>query len=220
MNLEEEIVGLLGHAFRRNLINITDLANIVLAESGARLTQENQTEIQKMKSNAIQSLELIDSILALTQIGGIEGQSAPFNLSTLLERVLPIIRQRATSNSTTLIIDLKVQEAEFRGNTDLLAEALLRAVQSLLNLDGQSMLCFDVHSIDKYIAFRAYIEKAASPSPMSPQTGMSIESTNPAMLLDLLYCIRAARSCGGYFDILGAASAEKPMCLQFRLPSV
>jgi len=65
MDFENDILGLLGHAFRRSLINTTDLANTVLAETGSTLDASHQTDLAQIKVESATMLDLVDDLLDL-----------------------------------------------------------------------------------------------------------------------------------------------------------
>ena len=121
--LEDELVELIGHRFRRSLINIIDLANLELT---ANSTEQSDlvASLTRINAEAMQTLSTVDTLLSLAQQDPTLVPCEPFDLAQLVRQLTPKLQRQATDAGATLTINVPVSPLEVMGGIEHLQKML------------------------------------------------------------------------------------------------
>jgi len=115
--LEDELVELIGHRFRRSLINIIDLTNLELTANSAEQS-DLVASLTRIKTEAMQTLGIADALLSLAQWDKTPVPCEPFDLVELIRQLTPELQRQAADAGATLTIDVPVSPLEVMGSVE------------------------------------------------------------------------------------------------------
>lgn len=115
--LEDELLELIRHRFRRSLINIIDLANLELT---ANSTEQSDlvASLTRINAEAMQTLNIADALLSLAQWDKTPVPCEPFDLSELVRQLAPELQRQAADAGATLTTNVPVSPLEIMGNVE------------------------------------------------------------------------------------------------------
>ncbi len=217
MDLENDILSVIGHKFRRNLVHMTDSMNLILAESGNALEEVHRSDLQQMKNDAARLLYLVDDILELARLDVLPSEQGAFRMSALLDQALPQMAQTASDARRLLLIHTLPDDPVLPGNMELFCKGLLKGTSILLQMNSQPCLQFSVQLQRASAIFQ--IGETGDKTGLAALAVKDVfnKVDKPGTLRDLLFCIRIARWCGGQFAILGVEK-EQLTAIRFELP--
>jgi len=121
--LEDELVELIGHRFRRSLINIIDLANLELTANSAEQS-DLVASLTRINAEAMQTLSTVDTLLSLAQQDPTLVPCEPFDLAAFLRQLAPELQRQVADTSTALTINVPVSPLEVMGGIEHLQKML------------------------------------------------------------------------------------------------
>jgi len=189
--LEDELLELIGHRFRRNLIHIADLANLELASSPAERSDSTASMV-RIKAEALQALSVIDAVLSLAQQDKTPVLCAPFDLAVLVRQLTPGLQQLAIDAGATLMVDAPVSPLEVLGSVKHLQNMLPLLLEFALWQSKPD--CLHLQIVPNATVIRLSL-KSDVPT-VTPNTTSS-EPMPLANLLSLWAYVRGLDSCGG-----------------------
>jgi light-regulated signal transduction histidine kinase (bacteriophytochrome) len=220
MEMENDILSLIGHKFRHDLIHMTDTMNLILAEAGSVLDEVHRSDLQQMKSDTARLLCLVDDILELARLEGLPSEYASFQHSTLLDQTLPSLARTANEAHCVLLVQTTPVQAVLFGNAELLQKALCKGIGILTQLQHQQCLCLSTEVSATTLIIRVGEMGNNSHLVALPVKDVFGRVEQPGILRDLLFCVRVARWFGGRLHVLGSANVQSPLALCFELPAV
>ena len=183
--LEDELLELIGHRFRRSLINIVDLANLELTINSADKS-DLVASLTRIKAESMQTLSIADALLSLAQRDKTPVPCEPFDLVALVQQLAPDLQRQAADTGMTLTIDAPKLPIEVVGSAET-----VRAMLPLLLEFALSQIKLD--------ALQLQIIRDPTAAYLSLQTtGHTVSQSYTlrlSTLLDLLVYIRLANSC-------------------------
>ncbi len=218
MDLEDALLTALGHAFRRNLINITDLANIMQAATKDSLHELCQADLQAIQAEAAEMLDAVDDIVEFARLSGLSRQIDSLPVQTILDSAIPILQRKVVAANRTLVAHFDLSDMYLQGNIKELEDAFVRAVSIILRLSDKSTIYFDAKIDDIALIIRIHDLIDSRIMPVVAIDVVPTKAANPSTLIDLLYCIRAARGYHGQFEWFSTITAGESVILQFWLP--
>ncbi len=210
--LEDELLELIGHRFRRGLVNIADLAALDLTAPTIKMT-EVLADMRRIKAEALQTLGITDALLSVASSNTVSTPCTPFDLATALRRITPELQWKAATGNFALVVDdLAVSVDIFSAATD---------VEKTLDLMLEIALRFgepNTLRLQQKLDERMVIVLLGFTTPVPISRSSMVETLPLTNLLSLWACLRAAITCGGR---LGYASvAPNDWELSIVLPRV
>ncbi len=218
MDLENDILGFLGHAFRRSLINTAELANTILVETGSDLEASHQDDLAQIKVESASMLDIVDELLALVWRTGIPSERARIDLKAVLQRLHSVLQQQAAATGKSLISHVEDTDGILIGDAVALEKSLIASMRLVCESDHQNTIHFTLRSVGGMASISTL--NRSDDHEWAETTIKSIfkESTTISLLMEMLTWNRAARACGGHVMILGIAEDEDAIGIEFQLP--
>jgi len=208
--LEDELVELIGHRFRRSLINIIDLANLELTANSAEQSDLMES-LTRIKAEALQALSVVEAVLSLAQWDKTPVPCEPFDLVALVRQLTPELQQQAADAGATLIVDEPVSPLEILGSVEHLQNMLPLLLEFAL-WQGKPD-CLRLQIVPNATAIRLLLEFDVPT--ITPNTTSS-EPMSLANLLSLWTHVQAMHACDGQLYYVIAYTKSYEMCIVFR----
>jgi len=220
MDLENDVLGLLGHAFRRSLINTAELANTILAETGSNLKASHQDDLAQIKVESATMLDMVDELLALAWRAGIPIEQARIDLKAVLQRLHSVFQQQAAATGKSLTTHVEDTDGILIGDAVALEKSLRDAMQMVCESTHQNAIHFTLRSVGGMASISILNRSGEQQWAETTIKTAFKESINVALLMEILTWNRAARAFGGHVRILGLAEDEDAIGIEFQLPLV
>ena len=188
--LEDELLELIRHRFRRSLINIIDLANLELT---ANSTEQSDlvASLTRINAEAMQTLNIADALLSLAQWDKTPVPCEPFDLAQLVRQLTSKLQRQAADAGATVTINVPVSLLEVMGSVEhwqkmlslLLEFALWQGQPNILRLQ----IVLDSSAVQLSLQFDTI------PNTLNAIMREPMPLTN---LLSLWAHVRAIRACG------------------------
>jgi len=189
--LEDELLELIGHRLRRNLINIIDLANLELTANSTEQS-DLMASLTRMKGEALQTLSTVDALLSLAQGDPTPVPCEPFDLAALVRQLAPELQRQVADAGTTLTIDVPVSSLKVMGSVEHLQKMLPLLLEFALWQGKPDSLHLKIAPDATTISL-----SLQSDSPIGTSNATSSESMPLANLLSLWAQVRGMNACGG-----------------------
>ena len=187
--LEDELLELIGHRFRRNLIHIADLANLELTSNPAERS-DSTVSMARIKAEALQALSVVEAVLSLAQQDPTLVPCEPFDLAALVRQLTPELQRQAVDAGATLIIDAPVSSLRVLGSVEHLQKIIPLLLEFVLWQGKPDTLRLQIAPDATTISL-----SLQSDSPVATSNATSSESMPLANLLSLWAYTRTVSVC-------------------------
>ena len=210
--LEDELVELIGHRFRRSLINIVDLANLELTANSAEQS-DLVASLTRIKTEAMQTLGIADALLSLAQRDKTPVPCEPFDLAELVRQLAPELQRQVADADATLTIDIPASALEVMGSVEHWQKMLPLLLEFALCQGKPDSLWLKI--VSDATAVRLSLELDIPPATINATANKSMPLTN---LLSLWAYTRTVSVCNVRLHY--APVVETSWRLTFVLPKV
>ena len=189
--LEDELLELIRHRFRRSLINIIDLANLELT---ANSTEQSDlvASLTRINAEAMQTLNIADALLSLAQWDKTPVPCEPFDLAQLVRQLTPKLQRQAADAGATLTINVPVSPLEIMGSVEHLQKMLPLLLEFALWQGKPDSLHLQIVPDATTVSLSLQSDSSVAASNTTSSEPMPL--TN---LLSLWAYTRMLRACGG-----------------------
>ena len=220
MDDEDTLLSLIGHMLRQNLINITELSNLLLVENDGAMTDRARTDVVQIKVEAVDALSTIDNILHLARHCSVLDASTTISLSSLMKDIVPNCAQKALSGDSSFCIDPDATvEGSFQGSTVALEDVITKAIVVLHALRPDCVVYFSAHRTETAIVLSFHTSTTQARWVTASISNVFKKARDVNTLIEMLNCLRLARLCGGQISVLQSQNDEIVTAFQIELPS-
>lgn len=219
MDLEDELLNLIGHRLRQNMINVAELSTLTLADGGSALTDTARSDIAQIKTEAEEALSIIDDILRVARNDYTLGDLSTIRLSSVATDIVPRCVQKIRGTAENFSIGTVTSgEITFQSNIAALESAITNAVNVLSSLQPKCLLHLSIHTTETAVLLNFQTSSVECGLVPTSITQVFRKTHRVDTLLEMLTCTRLIRACGGQVILLEVENETSALTIQFRLP--
>ena len=219
MDDEDTLLSLIGHTLRQNLINITELSNLIVAESDDVLTDNACADLTQIKVEALDALSAIDNILHLARHNSVPNTTKTISFASVMMDIVPNCAQKVLSGDSSFCVasDMPV-DGSFQGNAVALEDAITKTMVVLHALRPAAVIYFATHLTDIAVVLNFQTSAAQDMWVTASISSVFKKARDVNMLIEMLNCLRLVRLCGGQISVLQSQNDETRIVFQIQLP--
>jgi len=219
MDDEDTLLSLIGHTLRQNLINITELSNLIVAESDGILTDNACADLTQIKVEALDALSAIDNILHLARHNSVPNTTKTISFASVMMDIVPNCAQKVLSGDSSFCIasDMPV-DGSFQGNVVALEDAITKTIVVLHALRPAAIIYFATHLTDIAVVLNFQTSAAQDMWVTASISSVFKKARDVNTLIEMLNCLRLVRLCGGQLLIFQQKEHEAGLTIEIRIP--